>query len=120
MSTTNETGWSKKKWRVLANRKRIVFHNGYAQPYTSLVTLGKLVELDRKNMLHSGIVLTLATSDYHLFRSLLSSLNGENFTIDDDLKFLSVKEQNFTRNGIMQMKERLQNILEQNGKCIKD
>jgi len=102
----------KEKWPELANRKGIVFHHDNARPHTSLVTHGKLLELDWEVMLHPPYNLDLATSDYHLFRSLQNSLNDKTFTNDDDMKlhlvqFFADKNQKFYERGIIKVAKKM-------------
>jgi len=109
----------KEKWPELANCKGIVFHHDNAKPHTSLVTCGKLLELDWEVILHFPYNLDLATSDYHLFQSLQNSLNGKTFT-NDDLKSHLIQFQKFFERGIMKLPERWQRVIGQNGKYIID
>lgn len=66
----------------------------------------------------------LAPSDYHLFRPLQNSLNGRTFDKDEDIKshllqFFADKDQNFYERGIMNLKERRQEVIQQNWEyCI--
>ena len=54
----------------LVNHKVIVFHHNNARFHTFLATHTKLLELGWEVMSHSPYSPNLATSDYHLFRSL--------------------------------------------------
>lgn len=115
----------KEKRPELANRKGIVFHHDNARPHTSLVTRGKLLELNWEVMSHPPYSPDLAPSDYYLFRSLQNFLNGKTFTNDDDLKshlvqFFVDKDQKFYERGIMKLPERWQKVIRQNGKYIID
>lgn len=55
-----------------------MIHQDNSKPYTSLVT--------RQKLLHPPYNPDLALSDYHLFRSLQNSLNGQTFTNNDVVK----------------------------------
>ena len=83
------------------------------------------MELGWEVMPHPPYSPDLAPSDYHLFRSLQNSLNGKTFTNEDDLhshlvQFFADKDQTFYERGIMQLKERWQKLIKQNGKHIID
>ena len=61
--------------------------------------------------MHLPYSLDFATSDYHLFRSLHNSLNGNTFDNDDAIKshFVQVfaeKDQKLYERGIMNLPER--------------
>jgi len=60
----------------LINRRGVVFHHDNARPHTSLMTRQKLRELGWKVLMHPPYSPDIASSDYHLFRSLQNSLNG--------------------------------------------
>ncbi|CAK9825768.1 Mariner Mos1 transposase [Anthophora retusa] len=68
-------------------------------------------------MTHPPYSPDLAPSDYHLFRSLQNSLNGKNFTNDDDVKwhllqFFANKHEKFYERGIMKLPERWRKVTE--------
>jgi len=115
----------KEKRPELVNRKGVVFHHDNARPYTSLVTRQKLLDLGWEVMLHPPYSPDLAPSDYHLFRSLQNSLNGKTFNDDDAVKsylvqFFASKNQKFYERGIMELIEKQQKVIDQNGKYIID
>ena len=60
----------KEKRPELETRKGVIFHQGNARPHTSLVTRKKLLELGWEVMPHPPYSSNLASSNYHLFRSL--------------------------------------------------
>ena len=62
----------------IANRKGIVFHQDNARPHVSLITRQKLLELGWDVLPHPYSP-DLASSDFHLFRSLQNSFNGKSF-----------------------------------------
>ena len=76
----------KEKRPELINRKVVIFHQDNARPHTSLVTRQKLRELDWELLIPPPYSPDLASSDYHLFRSLQNSLNGETFGNDEAIK----------------------------------
>ena len=76
-------------------------------------------------MLHPPYSPNLAPSDYYLFRSLQSFLNGKNFNGDEAVKshlvqFFADKDQNFYERRIMKLPERWQKVIERNVKYIID
>ena len=65
----------------------------------------------------------LAASDYNLLRSLQNSLNGKTFENGEAIKshlvqFFAEKGQQFYESEIMNLPERWQKVMEQNGKYI--
>jgi len=91
----------------LANRKGIVFYQDNARPHVSLHTRQKLCNLAGMFYLIRHIP-DFAPSDYHLFRSLLNSLNGKNFDSLEACKnhleqFIAQKNAKFWENGIMKL-----------------
>lgn len=107
------------------NRKGVVFHHDNAKPHTSLQTRQKLLRLDWDVLPHPPYSPDLAPSDYYLFRSLQNSLNGMTFASLDLLKnylneFFDQKSQSFYERGIMQLPERWQKVIDQNGQYIID
>ena len=60
----------KEKRPELVTRKDVIFHQDNARPHTSLVTRKILLELGWEVMPHPPYSPDLATSDYHLCRSL--------------------------------------------------
>ncbi|GFW32018.1 mariner Mos1 transposase [Trichonephila clavipes] len=97
------------KMSELINRKGVVFHQDNARPHTSLVTRQKLLQLEWDTMPHPPYSPDLAPSDYSLFRSLQSFLDGKTFTsneVKNDLdQFFASKDQKFYERGIMLLPE---------------
>jgi len=79
----------------------------------------KLRELDWEVLMHSPYSPNIASSDYHLFRSLQNSLNGVKLSkeaCENHLKpFFDQKPQKFYRDGIMALPQKWHNIVENNG-----
>ena len=76
-------------------------------------------------MLHPPYSPDLAPSDYVLFRSLQNSLYGKTFNDDEAVKshlvqFFADKEHKFYERGIINLPERWQKVIEQNGEYIID
>lgn len=63
----------------LANRKCVMFHKDNARRHVSLITRQKALELGWHVLSHPPYSPDVAPSDFHLFRLLQNSLNGENF-----------------------------------------
>ena len=115
----------KEKRSELVNRKGVIIHHDNATPHTSLATRQKLLRLGWEVMLHPPYSPHLAPSDYYLFRFLQNSFNGKTFNDDEDVKshlvqFFADKDENFYKCGIMNLPERWQKVIEQNGKYIID
>ena len=65
----------------------------------------------------------IAPSDFHLFRSLQTSLNEKNFSSLEDCKrhleqFFDQKDKKFWEDGIMKFPEKWQKVVEQNGEYV--
>ena len=76
-------------------------------------------------MLHPPYSPHLAPSDYYLFRSLQTSLNGKTFNDDEAVKshlvqFSADEDQKFYEHEILKLPERWQKVIERNGKYIID
>lgn len=107
----------------LANRKRVVFQHDNARPHTSLGSRLKLTEFGWDVVPHPPYSPDLAPSDYHLFRSLQNSLDGETFRSIEDIKnhlvwFFDNKNKSFWEKGILSLPERWANVIEQQGQYI--
>ena len=61
----------------LENRKGVVFQHENAEAPTFLVTRQKLLELGWNILSHLPYSPDLASSDYHLFRSIQKYINGK-------------------------------------------
>ena len=71
----------------LVNRKCIIFHQDNARPHVSLMTRQKLLQLGWEVLIHPRYSPDIwAPLDFHLFRSLRNSLNGNNFHSLEDCK----------------------------------
>jgi histone-lysine N-methyltransferase SETMAR len=60
----------------LVNRKGVVFHDDNARPHAVLATREKFMQLGWDVLPHPPYSTDLASSDYHIFRSLQSPLKG--------------------------------------------
>ena len=107
-----------KKRPELVNRKRIIFHQDNARPHVSLMTRQKLLQLGWVVLIHLPYSPDIAPLDIHLFRSLQNSLNGKNVNSLEDCKrylgqFFAQKDKKFWEDGIMNLPEKLQKVMEQ-------
>ena len=95
----------------LVNRKCIIFHQDNARAHVSLMTRQKLLQIGWEVLIHLLYSPDIAPSDFHLFRSLLNSLNGKNFNSLEDCKrhleqFFAQKDKKFWEDGIMKLPEK--------------
>ena len=74
------------KCSELANGKHILFHQDNTRLHVSLMTRQKLLQLGWEVLIHPPYSPDIASSDFHLFRSLQNSLNGKNFNSLEDYK----------------------------------
>ncbi|KOC62856.1 Histone-lysine N-methyltransferase SETMAR [Habropoda laboriosa] len=81
------------------------------KPHTSLVTRQKLGA-------RLGYSPDLAPSDFHLFRSMQNSLNGQIFNDADDVKFHLIQFFAGKNHGIMTLPERWQKVIDKNGQYL--
>ena len=107
----------------MATRKSVIFHQDNARPHTSLVTRKKLLKLGWEVMPHPPYSPDLAPSDYLLFRSLQTHLNGKTFDSNEAVKneliqFFASRNKTFNESGIMKLTERWQKVIEQNCQYI--
>ena len=112
-----------KKRSELVNRERIIFHQDTARPHVFLMTRQKLLQLGWEVLIHPPYSPDIATSDFHLFRSLQNSLNGKNVNSLGDCKrhleqFFAQKDKKFWEDGITKLPEKWQKVVEQKGEYI--
>lgn len=109
----------------LANEKGIVFQCDNTKPYLSLQTRQNLLRFGWDVLNHPPHSPDLAPSDYYLFPILQNELNGMTFASSEHLKmfldeFFARKPHNFYQRGIMQLPERWERVINQNGQYIID
>ena len=107
----------------LVNRKHIIFHQDNASPHVSLISRQKLLELGWEVVIHPPYSPDITPSDFNLFRSLQSSLNGKSFNSLEDCKrhleqFFAQKDKKFWEDGIMKLPEKWQKAVEQKGEYV--
>ena len=107
----------------LLNRKCIIFHQDNARPHVSLMTRQKLLQLGWEVLIHPPYSPDIATSDFHLFRSLqilsmekyFNSLEGCKTHLE---QFFAQKDKKCWEDGIMKLSEKWQNVVEQNSEYV--
>lgn len=104
----------RKKRPVLANRKDIIFHHDNARPHAMGNSPAPTI-----------FSRYCDPSDFHLFRSLQNSLNGENLKSEEAVEnyltnFFQEKPSSFFKNGIDKLVNRWKTIVEKNGDYIID
>ena len=112
-----------KKHLELVNRKHRIFLQDNAWLHVSLMTRQKLLKLGWEVLIHLPYSPDIAPSDFHLFRSLQNSLNGNNFSSLKDCKrhleqFFAQKEKKFWEDRIMKLPAKWQMVVEQNGEYV--
>ena len=86
------------------------------------MTRQKLLQLGWEVLIHLPYS-DIAPLDFHLLWSLQNSLNGKNFSSLEDCKrhlgqFFAQKDKKFWEDGIMQLPEKWQKVVKQNGEYI--
>ena len=95
----------------LVNRKCIIFHQDNTRLHVSLMTRQKLLQFVWEVLIHPPYSSDIAHSGFHLFCSLQNSLNGKNFSSQEDCKrhlekFFAQKDKKFWEDGIMKLPEK--------------
>ena len=109
-----------RKRPTLLNRKGVILQHDNARPHTAENTLQKVKNLAWEILPHPPYSPDLSPSDFHLFRALQNSLNGENFcgvgALTDHLDaFFASKSEAFFRNGLLQLPQRWRKVVENQG-----
>ena len=104
----------------LVNRKRVLFQQDNAKPHTAARTQQKIEELEWELLPHPGYSPDVATSDYHLFRSMEHFLRGRCFSKIEDVEtgcreFFASKEPSWYQRGIELLVKRWIKVIEHNG-----
>ena len=89
----------------------MIFHQDNARLHVSLMTRQKLFQLGWEVLIHLPYPPNIVPSDFHLFRSLQSSLNGKNFNSLEDCKryleqFFAQKDKQIWEDGITNLPEK--------------
>ncbi|GFX51408.1 transposase [Trichonephila clavipes] len=111
---------TRKKWRELASRRDVVFHQNKARPHTSVVTRHELWKLGWEVLIHPPCSPMLKPIDYHLFLALQNFLRDKKLGAREDcenqlLDVFANKGQDFYERGIMKSSIKWQQIIQQNG-----
>jgi histone-lysine N-methyltransferase SETMAR len=94
-----------------------------ARPHIGKSTREKLIKLGWDTIPHSPYSPNLASTDYHLFRSLSNHLREKKIDDENDLKmdlvnFFGQKFQDFYERGILSLPERWRQVIDNNGAYI--
>ena len=97
----------------------ILFHDS-ARSYVTRMAKLVIQEFGWEILLHTSHSPDLATSDFHLFRSLLNKLRGTSFTDDAALEiwideFFASTSSNFFKSGIRMLPKRLNEMINLGG-----
>lgn len=97
--------------QVRPGLSQVRFLHDNARPHVAKLTREKLLQLNWEVLVHPPYSPDIAPSDYHLFRSLSNTLQGENFTDEDEIKkwlenFFASKPAHFYKDGIHSLPER--------------
>ena len=109
-----------KKRPTLLNRHGVILQHDNARPHTADNTRQKVEDSGWEVLPHPPYSPDLSPSDFHLFRSLQNSLNGENFGGLESLRqhsnaFSASKSEAFFRKGLMSLPERWRKVVEKDG-----
>ncbi|KOC60644.1 Histone-lysine N-methyltransferase SETMAR, partial [Habropoda laboriosa] len=104
---------------ILVNLKGPILLHDNARPHVSQITVQKLNELGYETLPHPPYSPDISPTDYfHLFRAL-----RKNFKTFGDVKsaidsFFSDKSQDFYKRGIMQLPQRWEKVIDNDGKYV--
>uniref|UniRef100_A0AAF5DET3 Mos1 transposase HTH domain-containing protein n=1 Tax=Strongyloides stercoralis TaxID=6248 RepID=A0AAF5DET3_STRER len=113
------------KYPALANRKGVILQHDNVKPHSSKKSLDKIKELGWEVLPHPPYSPDIAPSDYHLFKVLQDSIDGEKFQNIEEvknalLKFFDEKPPSFYRTGIKNLLSRWQKVIDNEGDYIID
>ncbi|CAK9820120.1 Histone-lysine N-methyltransferase SETMAR [Anthophora quadrimaculata] len=113
------------KYPAIVNRKGVILQYDNARPHCARRTLEKINELGSEVLPHPPYSPDIASSDFHLFRSLQHSLSGKKFENLDDIKnaisrYFTQKPIDFYQSGIENLHTRWQKVVDNEGDLIID
>lgn len=100
--------------------KDVVFQHDNDKVHTTAQTRKKLIQLSFDVLAHPEHSPDVAPTDYHLFRDLQQEINGNDFKDLNELQewvdnYFKLKPTKFYEDGIMQLPQRWQKIIANNG-----
>ena len=103
-----------------SNHSTIRFLHDNARPHTARMTHQKLLDLGWEAMPHPPYSPNLAPTNYHLFLSLSSGMQGKTFDNPKDIdcwlnNFFAMKKEQFYAKGIKRLLNRRRKVLENDG-----
>ena len=106
-------------------RRKVRLLHDNAKPHTSKITRQKLAEFGWEVLPHPPYSPDLASSDYHLFRSLRNYLVKKQFDDQAQLKsdlqnFFSSLSRKFFEDGILDLPNRWECVIDNNGIYVVD
>jgi histone-lysine N-methyltransferase SETMAR len=109
--------------KLKGKQDRVYFLHDNARPHVASLTQQKLLSFNWVLLSHPPYSPDLAPSDYHLFLSLGSQLDGQKFTEEEQLRrtleeFFAQKTDDFYRRRIYSLPERWLRVIENNGLYI--
>ena len=113
------------KCPAIFNRKGVILQQDNARPHNAKRTLDKINELGWEVLLYPLYSSDIATSDFHLFRSLQRFLCDKKFENLDDIKkslsgYFAEKSIDFHRSGFEKLLNRWQRVVDNEGDYVID
>ena len=98
----------------------VIFHHDNARPRVAIPVTNYLENNGWEVLPHPPYSPDLATSDYHLFRSMQNALTGIRFTLEQGIKnwldsFMAAKPAQFFWDGIHKLPERWEKVIASDG-----
>lgn len=111
----------RKRPAIASNRRKVILLHDNARPHTGKTVKETLTQLEWETLPHPAYSPDIAPSDYHLFRSMQHGLSGTRFRNVEEVRewvdeWIASKQTSFYRDGIAQLPERWQKVVESNGK----
>ena len=111
---------AEKRPEYATRHEAIIFHHDNARPHVAIPVKNYLENSGWEVLPHPPYSPDLASSDYHLFRSMQNALTGIRFTSEQGVKnwlvsFLAAKPAQFFWNGIHKFPERWEKVIASDG-----